>query len=227
MRNKRNSIKKDKKNKKDALYHTLLNRILFLEYRPRHILKEEELALEFGVSRGPVREVLKRLEWEQLVETMPRTGTVITEIEYVKIIQVFQIRLIVETLAGQSAAENITDSQLSRIKEIREEVAKLLNQQVDRKKLVTLNMMFRDILYEAVGNPVLKQISKYLYHQTVRFHSTLFHTCDWLNYVQTFLDTVDKTYECLLKKDPEETGMVRGARLKEYLERLKTTINEV
>ena len=78
MRKKSNSIKKDE------LYHTILNRILFLEYPPKYILKEEALAMEFGISRGPVREVLKRLEWEQLVETMPRTGTIITEIEYLK-----------------------------------------------------------------------------------------------------------------------------------------------
>ena len=79
-------------NKKEKIYRTLLERILYMQYAPGQILNETTLAEEFGTSRGPLRDVLKRLEWKKLVMTMPRLGTQVTEIDFQKIIQVFQIR---------------------------------------------------------------------------------------------------------------------------------------
>ncbi len=53
------------------IYRKLRERIIFLEYEPGHILKEQVLAKEFGVSRTPLRTVLFRLEWEHLVKSCP------------------------------------------------------------------------------------------------------------------------------------------------------------
>jgi len=53
------------------IYQKILNRILFFEYVPGQILNENALANEFGLSRTPLRDVLSRLEWEQLVKIIP------------------------------------------------------------------------------------------------------------------------------------------------------------
>lgn len=103
------------------IYRTIKDRILFLEYTPGQILNENILAEEFGVSRTPLREVFNRLEWEQLVKILPRTGTMVIEIEFQKMLNVFQIRFEIEELAGMLAGEHITDDHLEKIEKIRQE----------------------------------------------------------------------------------------------------------
>ncbi|MBW2539794.1 MAG: GntR family transcriptional regulator [Deltaproteobacteria bacterium] len=63
-----------------SVYSIIRDRILYLEYEPGKILNEKILAQEFGISRTPVRDVLNRLEWDQLVRIIPRTGSMVTEI---------------------------------------------------------------------------------------------------------------------------------------------------
>jgi DNA-binding FadR family transcriptional regulator len=52
-----------------------------MEYTPGQILNEKVLAKEFGISRSSIKDVLYHLEWEQFVRVIPRTGSMVTEIE--------------------------------------------------------------------------------------------------------------------------------------------------
>jgi len=207
--------------KKEDLYQTLLERILFLEYRPGSLLSEKLLITEFGVSRGPLREVLKRLEWEKLVITMPRTGTMITGVEFQKIMQVFQIRFDIEGLAGRLAAENITDEHLSKIDKIRVEGSRLLDNG-NQRDLIRLDIKFRDVLYDAVDNSTLKDLSQYLYYLTLRVFFLVSDRNGWDEEVNLFLSEINKTHEALSKKDPQETDRSRRDFLRKHLERVKT-----
>ena len=90
------------------IYNTLRKRIMYLEYDPGQILKEQSLAKEFGVSRTPLRTVLSRLEWEHLVRILPRTGIQVMELELNTITNVFQARLELEAVIGSMAAERFT-----------------------------------------------------------------------------------------------------------------------
>ena len=89
------------------IYSLLRDRILSMEYKPGEILNEQKLAKEFGVSRTPLREALTKLEWDKLVRVLPRIGSMVTEIEFQKMVNVFRIRFELEDLAGCLAAENI------------------------------------------------------------------------------------------------------------------------
>ena len=114
-----------------------------MQYAPGEILNETVLAEEFGTSRGPLRDVLKRLEWKKLAMTIPRLGTQVTEIDFQKIIQVFQIRFDIESLAARLACENASQETVGRIDTL---IDKLNRIPKDGKKL-------SGILYGAGGNP--------------------------------------------------------------------------
>lgn len=64
----------------DQAYAVIRSRILELTYAPHDALSETRLATEFEISRTPVREALKRLESEGLVEVRPQQGTFVSEI---------------------------------------------------------------------------------------------------------------------------------------------------
>lgn len=202
------------------IYRAILERILFFKYPPGRILNENILAQEFGVSRTPLREVLNRLEWEQLVNIIPRTGTIVTEIEFQKMTQVFQIRLEIEEMAGRLAAQQVTEDQLEKADKIKEE-CKALRDHKSQRALVETDFKFRDILYDAANNPVLKDISQYLYHLTIRLSYILFERGEWEEGVKASLDEYEQVYKALSRRDSVATGSLRREWLRTHIERIK------
>ncbi|MGD8446183.1 MAG: FCD domain-containing protein, partial [Desulfobacterales bacterium] len=97
-----------------------------------------------------------------LLRIVPRTGAIVTEIEFHKMRHVFQIRAEIEDLAGRLAAENINPAQLNGIEKLVQACEKLAKMPQNSKKLIELDLKFRDILYEAADNPVLKDQSQHL-----------------------------------------------------------------
>lgn len=203
------------------VYQTILNRILFLDYPPGHILNEQVLAEEFGISRTPLRESLMRLEWEQLVRIIPRTGTIVAELEFQKMLHVFQVRLEVEALAGRLAAEQITDEHLVRIEKIGKDCGQLSSQR-DRKALASIDRRFREALYDAGNNPVLKDMSEFLYNITFRLWYIISDRGDWAEEVQALLDEIEQTHRSLFKRIPMEAGKLRRESLRMHIERIKS-----
>ncbi|MDI5789234.1 GntR family transcriptional regulator [Bacillus licheniformis] len=72
----KNNIKRIKRiSLREEVYQTLKRAIVHLELKPEERLHDQELAEQFGISRTPVREALKRLEDEGLVEAVPGSAT--------------------------------------------------------------------------------------------------------------------------------------------------------
>ncbi len=201
-----------------------MERILYMQYAPGEILNETTLAQEFGTSRGPLRDVLKRLEWKKLVMTMPRLGTQVTEIDFQKIIQVFQIRFDIEALAARLACENASQEHIDQIQNL---IDKLNGLPVNEKKgsgikFIEIDFRFRDILYEAAQNPILKEISDFLYHLTLRVHLLTFNKGDFSRLTPLFLNEMKEFQEVFANGNVEEAGQIRRRYLKEYLEDVKS-----
>jgi len=195
-----------------------------MQYAPGEILNETTLADEFGTSRGPLRDVLKRLEWKKLVMTMPRLGTQVTEIDFQKIIQVFQIRFDIEALAARLACENASQEIIDRIDSL---IDKLNRIPKDRKKLtgikfIEIDFLFRDVLYEAAQNPILREISDFLYHLTLRVHLLTFNKGDFSRLTPLFLNEMQEFQTVFASGDVEEAGQIRRRYLKEYLVDVKS-----
>lgn len=195
-----------------------------MEYAPGEILNETTLAGEFGTSRGPLRDVLKRLEWKKLVTTMPRLGTQVTEIDFQKIIQVFQIRFDIEALAARLACEHATREQTEQIEDL---VARLDAIPGDSNRLtgikfIEIDFLFRDILYGAAQNPILTELSDFLYHITLRVHLLAFNKGDFSRLTPLFMSEMREFQEVFTQGDIEAAGRIRRRYLKEYLEDVKS-----
>jgi len=195
-----------------------------MEYAPGEILNETTLAEEFGTSRGPLRDVLKKLEWKKLVMTMPRLGTQVTEIDFQKIIQVFQIRFDIEALASKLACENATQEHIDRIEKL---IGKLNAIPKDGKRVtgvefIEIDFVFREILYGAAQNPILTELSDFLYHLTLRVHLLSFNKGDFSRLNPLFLNEMKEFQKVFASGDVEEAGQIRRRYLKEYLVDVKS-----
>lgn len=208
------------------IYNQIRDRILFLEYQSGQILNEKVLADEFGVSRTPLREVLCRLEWEQLVRILPRSGTMVSEIEFHKMMNIFQVRLEIEALAGRLAAEMITPSHLESLAQLETDCEALIDQR-NRKGLAAIDFSFRRILYDAGNNQVLRDISNQLYSLTFRIWFVIMGHGDWAEEVLAMANEIRTTHSVLSRRNPIEVGEARKSVLLRHVERIKRKFLEI
>jgi DNA-binding GntR family transcriptional regulator len=90
---------------RDKVVDELRRRIIECDYAPGHRLTEGRLADDFGVSRNPVREAIRVLEREGFLIALPRRGAVVASISAQDIEDIFDVRLSLEVLAAQLAAQ--------------------------------------------------------------------------------------------------------------------------
>ncbi|MEA1914827.1 MAG: GntR family transcriptional regulator [Campylobacterota bacterium] len=201
------------------IYNTIKDRILCLEYSPGCILNEKVLAKEFGVSRTPLREVLNRLEWDQLVRVLPRTGTMVTELEFQKIMNAYQVRFGTEEMVGKLAAEHATEEHLQQLVTLHQQCKKLFEVK-DRAALVAIDRELRTILNDSANNPVLKNISESLYDLTIRLWCAVLDKGSWHEEVQSVVDEIDQILTTL-QSDKKELGVLRRKLLAQHLGRIR------
>lgn len=195
-----------------------------MQYPPGEILNETTLAEEFGTSRGPLREVLKQLEWKKLVVTMPRLGTQVTEIDFQKIIQTFQIRFDIEALAARLACGNASGEYTDRIGKLIDKLKVGLEHGALEPgvNFVKIDFQFRDLLYEAAQNPILKEMSDYLYHITLRINLLAYQKGDFERCKPLFLEEMKAFQKAFESCDVAGAGKIRQDYMKEYLVGVKS-----
>ena len=203
------------------IYETIRNRILFLEYEPGLILNEQVLAKEFGVSRTPLRDVLSRLEWEHLVRILPRTGTMITEIELNRMMNVFQIRLEIEELVGRLAAQRFSPEMIRTIDDLHRACGRL-RERKDRKALAGIDIRLRELFHEAADNPFLTEMSERLYALTFRLWFLNMEKGDWEKEVVSVEEDLQTLPQVLEAGDPAQVGQLRQSQLMQHLERIRS-----
>ena len=107
---------------KEKIYQSLRADIISHRLRPGQAIREDELADRLGVSRTPVREMLRRLEQEDLVRVVPNRGVFVSELTDKDIEEVLEIRLALETAAARSAATKLSPEQIKELKDIRKQL---------------------------------------------------------------------------------------------------------
>ncbi|ALC88820.1 hypothetical protein AM500_02655 [Bacillus sp. FJAT-18017] len=113
-----------------------------------------EIAKQFGVSDIPVREALKKLESEGLVENIPHVGSRVSTINIQTAEEVFSIRLELESFATRLAAKNATDEGIDELQKIVDEIENTIPKG-DIKDISRLNTEFHQKLYKLSKNVTL------------------------------------------------------------------------
>ena len=128
-------------------------------------LVESKISLELGVSRTPVREALKQLELEGLVKTIPNKGTYVVGISTEDIVDIYAIRIAVEGISSEWAAERINDEEIRELETL-VELHEFYASKGDVLQLLQLDSKFHEIIYDISGSRILK-------HTLLSFHHHL------------------------------------------------------
>ncbi len=102
----------------DLVYDRIKRSIIRCELQPGQQVTEEQLAHQYGVSRGSIRPALKRLYQEQLIQTISRNRYVIPPVTLKDANDVFEMRLLLEPAAARQAAGRIGPEQLQRLTQL-------------------------------------------------------------------------------------------------------------
>lgn len=137
----------------------LRDKILNEEYTKGQKLNEVTLAKALEISRTPIREALKQLELEGLVQSIPNKGVYVIGFSSRDIDDMFEIRLALEGLAIQLAIERMDDEHLKVIKEVYTTM-EFYTQIDDAKKVSELNIQFHDSIYQATQSKYFAQLLK-------------------------------------------------------------------
>lgn len=151
----------------DKLASQLHARVLSGELPSGTRLRQEALAEEFGVSRTPVREALRKLQAGGLVELQPNRGAIVRGLSPREIRDAYEVRAALEALAARLAAERVSHEQLARLEDVQGEFRAALERTVARRRggrevgdrearrWGSANDAFHQTIHEASGNAVL------------------------------------------------------------------------
>ena len=142
-----------------ALYEDVAERlrhqIFTRQLEPGAWIDEMKLAGEYGISRTPLREALKVLAVEGLVEMKPRRGAYVAEMSRDDVAQVYHLLALLESDAAGQVAREATDEQLAELQAIHDQLERQVRQ---RDAFFATNERFHMALLEIAGNRWRRQI---------------------------------------------------------------------
>ena len=151
----------------DQVFEHLESDILSGKYQRGEILTESKLSAELGVSRTPIREALRRLGQEHIIEESGK-GSVVIGINEKDLADIFMIRKSLECQAAALSAQNRSEEQLKELKEALE-FQEFYLEKHDAEQIKLMDSRFHETLYKLTGStafydtlvPLHKKIQKY------------------------------------------------------------------
>ncbi|WP_020008561.1 GntR family transcriptional regulator [Salinicoccus albus] len=137
----------------DILRKKILNRV----YMPGEKLNIYDLSDEFQISRSPIKEAINQLEYEGLIEIVPRKGTYVTEVKLETFLEKLDARLMVELWAARKVIHTISASKIREWGQVIRQMDDLLD--IDPfpfQKYNSLDMQFHAALIDWEGSTTLK-----------------------------------------------------------------------
>ncbi len=134
------------------------------EFEPGEQLREERLAEQLGVSRGPVREAFQRLIQEGLLRSELNRGVFVKELDAARIADIYLVRTALERCAGEVIIANSDGEATTRLQVLVDEMASA-EQVGDQQELIRLDLEFHQALVAASGSDRLEQLFSTLIYE--------------------------------------------------------------
>jgi DNA-binding GntR family transcriptional regulator len=150
----------------EKAYHLIKEKIITLELAPSAVINEQALMEELALGRTPIREALRRLSDEALVNIVPRRGMFVADISLTDLQAIFEVRILLAGFCARLASERTTQNQIAQMEMVLRELAQV--QDGDSKAVMAIDRRFQRLLYEAAANEFLAQTLNRLYDLSLR-----------------------------------------------------------
>jgi DNA-binding GntR family transcriptional regulator len=157
----------------DQAYVALRHLIVTLELPPGSAIKEPELVARLGIGRTPVREALRRLALERLVEVYPRRGMFVTTVDVRDLARLCEVRAVLEPEAARLAAERATRADLDEINALVDELGETRRR--DNRAFIDLDERIHRVIYRTSHNQLLEETLEWYYTHALRVWMLALH----------------------------------------------------
>jgi DNA-binding GntR family transcriptional regulator len=201
----------------DEVAERLRALILAGELEPKERINENELCEKFGISRTPLREALKILATEGLLELLPNRGARVASVSQAEIHEMIEVVAALEATAAELACQTIKDAE---IEEIAAKTAMMGKAQIrgDETAYFMLNREIHEAIMRASRNTTLAGIYENLSSRIQRMRYTAHKTPDqW----QRAMDEHSRMVDLLRARDGEGLAKV----MREHLRGKKAVIS--
>lgn len=156
----------------EQLYAVLEQAIIEGTLRPGQRLHADDLAQHFGVSRIPLRETLRALDANGWIEIRPRHGAYVRERSLSELMELFEVRAMLEVQSVKLAAERRTDEQLAELRRLVAEGHQAVAED-DARRVGEVNAEFHQLVARCARNQVLADILRSLSQRVRWYFSTV------------------------------------------------------
>lgn len=151
----------------DQVFEKLERDILIGEYNRGDVLTESKLSEILEVSRTPIREALRRLEQEHIIE-MTTKGVVVIGISKEDINMIYEIRIRIEGLAAKNAAEHASESDIAELADIIS-LQEFYTQRGEADNIKNADSSFHKKIYQMSGNVTLCDTLTDLHKKVIKY----------------------------------------------------------
>lgn len=197
-------------------YEILREKITSLEIKPGQALDISHWAAELDVSSTSVKEALRLLAHDHLVEAPPR-GLFVADLDMADLEKISGVRLQLETYSAQQAARGRTEDDLVILRALCEEEAE------DTRDLFELDHRFHQAIARAAHNQYLSNTLEHFYGLSKRlWYLALPH----LDFLPRAVDSHIQLVQAIEDQDGEEAGRIMHAHIKNFYNKITEIITE-
>ncbi|MEM8743520.1 MAG: GntR family transcriptional regulator [Pseudomonadota bacterium] len=203
-----------------AAYRALMASIREGVFRPGDRLREEDVAERLSLSRTPVREALRRLEAEGIVEHRARIGAVIRRLTHTEVVELYEMRMVLERTAAEIAAKHGTDAEFDMLDDLNNEIEQ---ERENPSRAAAINQEFHQGLYLACRNRFLLESTRALNNSLLLLGPTTYVGDERIDVVAGQHRAI---LEALRNGDAEAAGSAAEAHLRTSMRfRLRTLVD--
>lgn len=173
--------------------------IVNMRFKPGDRLLERELCELTGVSRTSVREALRQLEAEGLVEVLPNIGPIVALISVEDVREIYGVREVLEGLAGSLFTRSATDAQVASLRDVTTRIGGLVALG-DVSKIISLKDEFYNVLLDGAGSELVEKTLASLRARVTVLRATTLRQADRPN--ETYAE-LQEIIEAVEARDPE------------------------
>lgn len=220
LRESRRAVRENCQMLKDSVYNAIKTKIIIQEMKPGARINEKELMEEYNIGKTPLREVFFRLQRDGLIRRFPRSGTIVSPIDFDELRDAAEIRLSLEGLVGELVAKRITEEEMGALSQ-RIELLDEYSREGSLNQYVVTESQLHQLMYEATHNNKL--------YQTITEQQGLFARM-WFSIGRTTRDFVPQVkdwrniYKALQQKNAEKVIQINREHFRTFYNNFKTTL---
>ena len=216
----------DHQSLQERTYKSLRTALLDGKFAVGERIFEAEVAQQLGVSRVPVREAVRRLQQDGLLEVRPRSGIYVTSVSADEADDIYRIRAALEGAAASLAAERITDSELATLRKLlqRERESKGNGRSRTPSQVVVRADEFHHAVHVYARSPRLFELLELIYAQVMQFRAI---TLSLPGRADAAIHGHQRLYDALSKHDADAAERVMRDHIDSARRLLLARLNEL